>query len=464
MHKLLLLISLVLTSNLSNAQTKVSNIFSDHMVLQRDSNVALWGTDLPNTKIEIQGSWGEENETYADEKGSWELKLKTKEAGGPYTLEIHGSEKIQLQDVMLGEVWLCSGQSNMQMPMKGFNGQPVNGSNDLILESTNTNLRLFHVNKNMSKKPLKGIEGTWQQSTPEVVRNFSAVAYMYGKMLQHKLQVPVGIICSSVGGTRIESWTNKETLIHGGYNYDTSTTAQDIDRHTPSVLYNAMIHPLAPYRIKGVIWYQGESNRSNYQQYETLFPAMIQSWRELWNIGEFPFYFVQIAPFSYKPDVNSAYLREAQLHSLKNTKNTGMAITMDIGEEACIHPAKKTEVAKRLLYWALTKSYDFKGIQYSGPLYKSMKVNNNTVELNFDYAPYGVSSFGRELNHFTIAGNDKIFYPAKANIKKGVLTVFSEQVPHPVAVRYAWENYVEGCLFNLAGLPASSFRTDHWEK
>lgn len=454
-----LLISIALTGN---AQTKVSTLFGNHMVLQQNSEVSIWGNDLPNTKIEIHASWGEDNTVYSDDDGKWKLQLTTKEAGGPYTLKIHGTEKIQLHDVLLGEVWLCSGQSNMQMPVKGFNGQPVNKSNDIILNSSNTALRLFHVKRNMSKKPLENIEGTWQSSSPEVVRDFSAVAYMYGKMLQEKLNVPVGIICSSVGGTRIESWISKETLSRNS-DHNIHTTTTEIDRNTPSVLYNAMIHPLIPYGIKGVIWYQGESNRRNYKDYKTLFPAMINSWREQWN-REFPFYFVQIAPFEYRPDVNSAYLREAQLHTMLNTKNTGMAVTMDIGEQSCIHPAKKIEVAKRLTYWALAKTYDIKGIEYSGPVYTSMEIQDNKVKLNFEHSPNGLSNLGKELKHFTIAGKDKIFYPATAEITKGILRVSSTQVPHPVAVRYAWENYADGCLFNLAGLPASSFRTDQWEE
>src|SRR5690606_33297247 len=246
----------------------------DHMVLQQNSEVSIWGTDLPKTKIVVHASWGEDNTVYTDEGGKWKLQMTTGEAGGPYTLEIKGSEKILLQDVLLGEVWLCSGQSNMQMPMKGFNGQPVYKSNDLILNSSNAELRLFHVKKNMSKEPLDDIEGTWQQSSPEVVRDFSAVAYMFGKMLQQKLNVLVGIICSSVGGTRIESWTSKESLNQIDHDIANTSTVE-IDRNTPSVLYNAMIHPLVPYGIKGVIWYQGESNRRNYKQYKTLFPAMI---------------------------------------------------------------------------------------------------------------------------------------------------------------------------------------------
>ncbi|MBC9798587.1 sialate O-acetylesterase [Sinomicrobium weinanense] len=461
-HLLLILLFLGISAA-TDAQTKVSSLFSDHMVLQQNSEVALWGTDKPGTKIEADAGWGGKSTVVTDKHGKWKLSLKTEKAGGPYTVEIRGTEKILLEDVLLGEVWLCSGQSNMEMPIKGFRGQPVNGSNDLVLNSSNPQLRLFHVGRNMSREPLDSCEGTWQQSSPEAVLKFSAVAYLYGKMLQEKINVPVGIICSSFGGTRAEAWTRKKTLADEGFGTDTKDHTEKINKNDPSVLYNAMIHPLIPYGIKGVIWYQGESNRGNHGQYAKLFPTMINSWRKEWNSGEFPFYFVQIAPFEYKPDINSAFLREAQLHALQNTSNTGMAVTLDIGEKHCIHPAEKEEVAKRLSYWALAKTYGYKGIQYSGPVYKSMEVKGSEIHLHFDYAPDGVSSFGKALDHFTIAGADKVFYPAKAEIKRGELIVSSDQVARPVAVRYGWENYLEGCLFNLAGLPASSFRTDHWE-
>ncbi|UGU15944.1 sialate O-acetylesterase [Sinomicrobium kalidii] len=449
----------------SSAQTKIASLFSDHMVLQQNAEVAVWGTDRPNTRIKARTGWGEKSTAVTDESGKWKLSVKTGKAGGPYTLEIKGSEKIVLEDVLLGEVWLCSGQSNMEMPVKGFKGQPVYGSNDLVMNASSPQLRLFHVKRNMSRQPLDTCQGAWQRSSPGTVLNFSAVAYMYGKLLQQQIKVPVGIICSSFGGTRVEAWTSKETLSATGLDVEANRKKNmpEIDKNTSSVLYNGMIRPLIPYGIKGVIWYQGESNRGNHEQYKTLFSAMIDSWRSAWNSGEFPFYFAQIAPFEYKPEVNSAFLREAQLHTMLNTPNTGMAVTLDIGERSCIHPAKKTEVAKRLVYWALAKTYGYEGIQYSGPVYKSMEVIENEVRLDFDHAPNGVSGFGRELRHFTIAGSDKVFYPAKAEIRRGKLFVSSDNVANPVAVRYGWENYVEGCLFNLAELPASSFRTDHWE-
>jgi len=457
-----LILTLLLAAPVAGAQTAVASLFKDHMVLQQRSNVAVWGHDRPGTRVRVKTSWGIAATTVTGNDGTWKLLIKTGNAGGPYTLTISGSRTITLKDVLLGEVWLCSGQSNMEMPVSGFQGQPVMESNALILNSSNTQLRLYSVKPHREKEPASTCEGSWQAAAPETVAHFSAVAYLYGQQLQKLLNVPVGIICSSVGGTRVEAWTKKEVLAETGFTFSSKKDSVVPDKNDPSVLFNAMIHPLIPFGIKGVVWYQGESNRVNHQQYKDRFSAMIRSWRKDWELGDFPFYFTQIAPFEYSPEINSAYLREAQLQTMLSTSNTGMAVTLDIGEEHCIHPAHKKEVAQRLVYWALAKTYGIKGIQFCGPVYRSMKPVQNKLQLNFDYAAGGVVSFGNALNHFTIAGADKKFYPAKATIERGVLTVYSDAVPQPVAVRYGWENYLEGCLFNTAGLPASSFRTDDW--
>lgn len=450
------------------AQTKVASIFTDNMVMQQNTKVAVWGSDKPSTKISVSASWGEKSTTKSDAKGKWKLFIKTKKADNDasYTLEIKGSEKLVFKNILLGEVWLASGQSNMEMPIKGFPGQPINNSNEFVLNGYNSQIRLFNVKKNPSLKVLDIVKGTWQEATPETVFKFSAVAYLYGKILQEKIDVPVGIICSSFGGTRIESWTDKATLENSKLELDLRirTKTPKALKNSPSVLYNGMIHPLIPYTIKGAIWYQGESNRGNSEQYSELFNNMVSSWRQKWNIGDFPFYFVQIAPFIYKNKQESAYLREAQLNAMQTTKNTGMAVTLDIGAARFIHPSEKEKIAKRLAYWALAKDYGFKGISYSGPIFKSIKIENDKIIVNFDYAKNGVTSYGKELDNFTLAGDDRIFYPAKATIKRGKLVVTSDKVKNPVAVRYGWTNYLQGGLFNLAGLPASSFRSDNWEK
>lgn len=453
--------------NTTNAQTKVASIFSDNMVLQQNTEVSVWGSDVPNLKITVETSWGEKKSVISDENGKWKIFIKTKKAENntPHTLKIQGSEKVILKNILLGEVWLASGQSNMEMPIKGFKGQPINGSNEFVLNSKNANLRIFNIKKKPSLKPLKNVEGNWKEATPEAVFNFSAVAYLYGKILQQNINVPVGIICSSFGGTRVEAWTDKVTLEKSTLELDLRIRTENIKtlKNSPSVLYNGMIHPIIPFAIKGVVWYQGESNRGNAAQYKSLFTDMITSWRQEWNIGDFPFYFVQIAPFQYKPINNSAYLREAQLQTMQTVANTGMAVTLDIGEEFFIHPPEKELVAKRLAYWALAENYGFKGIQFSGPIYKSMKIDKNAIQLDFDYAPQGVTSLGKELHNFTIAGADKVFYPAEAKIvNRNKVVVNSDKVQNPVAVRYAWKNWFTGSLYGTNLLPVSSFRTDNW--
>lgn len=446
-----------------NAQTKVASIFTNNMVLQQNTEVAIWGTDLPNTTIAIKANWGEKKNIKTASNGKWKVFLKTSNAGGPYTIEIKGTKIVSLTNILLGEVWLCAGQSNMEMPIKGFAGQPINGSNEALLKSKNSKIRLFNVKRSFSETPQDTVHGIWEEANPISVSNFSAVAYFYGKILHENLQIPIGLINSSFGGTRVEAWTDETALkakqLELGIQEKKIIT---LDKNSPSALYNAMIFPLIPYTINGVIWYQGESNRANAIHYEALFKNMIYDWREKWNLADMPFYFVQIAPFEYNKEQEGAFLREAQLNTYLSTKNTGMAVTLDIGNATFIHPPEKEMVSKRLALWALSKNYGYKGVKFSGPIYKSISIDQDKITVLFNEAEGGVTSFGKELTNFIVAGEDKIFYPAKATIDRGKLTVFSDKVKNPVAVRYGWENYFTGNLYNLFGLPASSFRSDNW--
>lgn len=349
--------------------------------------------------------------------------------------------------------------------MKGYRNMPVLGSLDAIALSANPNIRLFTVKKATSLNPLDDFTGNWSLCEPENVSEFSATAYYFGLMLNKVLKVPIGLINTSWGGTRIEPWISES----GFKNFDwvklpEKKPVDKLSPQTPTVLFNAMINPIVGYGIRGAIWYQGESNRNEPQEYQKLLPGLIENWRSLWGIGEFPFYYMQIAPFDYGPGgFSSAYLREAQLKASTAIPNIGMACIMDIGEKDCIHPAHKKTGSDRLAMLALEQTYGIKGIMGQSPVLKEMKVDEGVVTMTFDHAPNGLTSFGKELSSFEVAGANKRFFPAKAFITRNGITLFSPEVSKPVAVRYAFQDFVTGSLFNTEGLPASSFRTDEWE-
>ena len=455
------------------AKVKLPAIVSSNMVLQRNTTIKLWGWSDANEKITIKTSWLKASITIqADADGNWMTDVKTTDSKDQQTITLKSiTSNILLENILFGEVWLCSGQSNMEMPMKGFFGQPTYGSAEAIAKSNNPNLRLFTVAKiSGAKTPLKDVEkySGWQQASPESVVNFSAVAYFYGSQLQEILDVPVGIIHSSWGGSSVQAWMSIEVLSTFQKVDLTDVDVKDKPNQIPTALFNSMINPLIPYTIKGLIWYQGESNRENPEMYKKLFPAMIEDWRKRWAIGEFPIYYVQIAPHIYQGNdavvdkKNSAFQREAQLQCLDLIPNSGIAVTMDIGAKDFIHPPKKKEVADRLLYNALNQTYDNKKVEYASPIFESMEVKDGGLNLKFKNAKNGLYCYN-ELEGFEIAGDDKIFYPANAKIvdRKTVL-VSSDKVLSPVAVRYAFDNWVEGTLYNTNLLPASSFRTDNW--
>jgi len=455
----------ILWYNYSFSQTELPHFISDHMVLQQQTLAAIWGKDNPNKKITVKASWGKSATTVVDSKGKWKVQLATPAAGGPYDIEIKGTNTITLKDVLIGEVWFCSGQSNMEMPVKGYANQPIIGSNESILNSTNNTIRFFNTPRAVSLTPLDNSSGTWKSANTETTGNFSATAYFFAKKLQSVLGIPIGIIQSAWGASTIESWMDAQSL--SGFTDKKIPNAMPIaePNKTPTIMYNSMLHPYIGYTIKGVLWYQGESNRENANEYQTLFSTMIQSWRTQWQQGDFPFYFVQIAPVE-GGKANAAFLREAQLKTMLTEKNMGMAVTMDIGEKNNIHPAQKELVGNRLAYWALAKDYQLKGIAFSGPVYNDIKISNDSKAMvSFKYADLGLTSFGKPLLHFEIAGEDQVFYPAQAIFtkdKNGSITVWSESVKNPVSVRYCFKSFAEGSLFNIQGLPASSFRTDNW--
>jgi sialate O-acetylesterase len=622
-------------------------IFSDHMVIQRETDAPVWGWADPGEAVTVIGSWKNTSvTTRAGKDGRWMTKLPTPEAGGPHQITIQGSNRVSIEGVFAGEVWICSGQSNMEWR--------VNGSDNAEMEIKNANwpmIRHFDVRNVTSTTPKDDCQGKWTTCSPSTVAGYTAVGYFFGRKLHTDLGVPVGLIATNWGGTVAEAWTSEGTLAAnfpefgpaldqiakmregGGSNlsavqlawwkglekkgpggignwmtasYDDSAwdatsvpnnwstvglgdfdgsvwyrrdveipdswvgknlvlelgPADDMDRvwvngqlvgettvqgkhqearryvvpescmegnevqitvcvvdtggvgslgskpedmqlqvagvsdgvsigisgkwryqkgisisdvgpfprqasfhaNSPTALYNGMIAPLVPFAIRGAIWYQGESNRARAPQYRKLFPAMIQDWRESWGQGDFPFGFVQIAPFGYGGDTGqAAALREAQAMAL-SLPGTGMAVTMDIGNPRNIHPTNKQEVGRRLALWALAESYGREGVVYSGPMYASHKVEGGSIRLAFDHV-HGGLEIGREggaLSHFTIAGEDQVFHPAIAVINGATIAVSCEAVGHPVAVRYAWGAADQPNLRNAEGLPSPSFRTDDW--
>jgi sialate O-acetylesterase len=448
------------------AQVKLPAIFSDNMVLQQQTEAAIWGKAAVNSTVKVTTSWNNRNYTaHADKDGNWKLKVNTPGAGGPYSVTISDGKALTLKNVMIGEVWVCSGQSNMEMPMKGYKNQPVTGSNEYIATSSNEQIRLITVPRTSSLTPLDDFKGNWKTCEPENVSEFSATAYFFGLMLNKVLKVPVGLICTSWGGTRIEPWISE----NGFKKFDwiklpDKAQTGTLSQQTPTVLFNAMINPIVGYGIRGAIWYQGEANRNEPAQYQQLIPGLVENWRSVWSIGEFPFYYVQIAPFNYgSTGLNSAFLREAQLKASTAIPNIGMACILDCGEKDCIHPANKAATGNRLAYLALVKTYFKKGFACDGPVLKEMKVEGSLVKLTFDNASNGLTSFGKEFSCFDVADSTKRFYPAKAFITNAGITLISPLVIKPVSVRYAFKDFIIGDLFNTEGLPASSFRTDTWD-
>jgi sialate O-acetylesterase len=453
----------LLIAALGNIQAKVSllAVFSSHMVLQQNSRVTIWGWANPLEKVKVTGSWDNDTaKVTADNQAKWGVTLKTPAAGGPYLVTVAGSDTIVLKDVMIGEVWLCSGQSNMEMSA----GWSINNAAKEISDANYPQIRLFQVDKRAAEYPQLDVAGTWKTCTPSSMKDFSAAGYFFGRDLYKNLKVPIGLINSSWGGTPAETWVNPDTIASSKILTEAAKKISDTMPWCPGEpgkTYNSMIFPLIPFKIAGVIWYQGEANTANPETYSQLFSTLINDWRDEWK-EEFPFYYVQIAPYNYETPYTGVLVREAQLKCL-SLPGTGMVVISDIGNLTDIHPKDKQDVGKRLANWALAKTYNKKGISYSGPLYRSYKTEGNKIRIYFNFAGSGLTARGGTLTNFQIAGSDSLFVPAKAEIKDSTVIVYSDKVQNPIAVRYAWKNAVDPNLFNKEGLPASSFRTDDWK-
>ncbi len=468
---LFLLFILVQLSN-SFATVKLPYFFSDNMVLQQQTDAAIWGWAKAGSTVTISTSWNKAKYSVkTDAEGKWKTKISTAVAGGPYSITVSDGTPVTIKNVLLGEVWLCSGQSNMEMPMKGYKDQPIIGGNDAIFQSTNDQIRLYTVPRSVQRTPQDTSKNSpWKIAEPEAVSNFSATAYYFAKILQERLKVPVAVINISYGGSPVEAFMDAETLKQfPEITAPSPTDTAKLNNRVATVLYNGMLKAFLGYTIKGCLWYQGESNNDRPKQYETLFPAFVQQIRTQTGQGDFPFYYCQIAPYNYynfaavnAVNNNSAYLRDAQRKALAKIPNSGMAVLMDIGEEFNIHPGDKATGSKRLAYLALSKTYGLKGFGSESPSFESLAVSGNTITIKFSGAPNGLTSYGKALQYFEVAGANKIFRPAKALISGGTIVVSAPDVKDPVAVRYAFKDFVVGDLFSTEGFPVSSFRSDDW--
>ena len=463
MRKILLATAFIYTALTSLAQLRLPAIFSDHMVIQQQTSIPIWGWANPSQEVRISVSWNADTiKTKASNTTSWKASIQSPAAGGPHTITITaGRESRTLTDVLAGEVWLCSGQSNMEWSMAASSD-----GKELIEKINDPTIRLFQVPKSAASSPQVRGEGDWAVANKESVRGFSAVGYFFGKKLNSDMDVPIGLINASWGGSPAENWLPEE-LVENNSSLKASASLLVDDKpwcpYIPGVLYNSMISPLLPFRIAGALWYQGESNTVAPSTYKLLMETLITDWRKEFK-SEFPFYYVQIAPYSGYGDVETGTLiREQEVEMLK-IPNTGMVVISDLVEDVSdIHPKFKKPVGDRLANLALTDTYGKSGVESHCPIYKSMKVEKNKITISFEHVNHGLIAKGGGPTEFLIAGEDRKFYPAKAKIIGNTVVVSAKEVKTPVAVRFGWSNGSIPNLFSADGLPVSCFRTDNWK-
>lgn len=437
------------------------SVFADNMVLQQNSDVAIWGWSAAGENVKIVASWNLKDtvQVKADNGAAWKTTIKTIGAGGPYSIQIIGSGNVELKNVMLGEVWICSGQSNMEWSV---NSKIMNGEEEAA-KSANSNIRIFHVQKIGAENPQQTCNASWTVCAPETMRSTSAVGYFFARELQQKLNIPVGIIVSAWGGTPAEVWIEKSRIENNPMlNQAKYALHYDWWPGTPGALYNSMIAPFVPYGIAGAIWYQGESNCGNHQVYSTLMKTLIENWRADFK-KEFPFYLVQIAPFDYGDKGTSEYLREQQEMISKTVPNTGMIVISDLVDDIKnIHPKNKVDVGKRLANYALAETYKQQVGVYKSPIFESMKIEKDKIRLTFSNAPSGLKCTGKTPEKFLIAGEDQKFVAATAKIDGSTVVLSSKLVKTPVAVRFCFDDTSTPDVFSAEGLPLAPFRTDKW--
>lgn len=493
-----LLALLLAATQFCQAEMKLSPVFGDSMVVQRDKPIHIWGWTTAGTEVRAELA-GHEGKAKSDADGRFDIMLDPLPAGGPHQLTIEGDEVRNFSDVLVGEVWICSGQSNMAWP--------VSSANDPDLESLSANypnIRLISVPQVASQEPLNDFNGKWEACSPETVKSFSAVGYFFGRQLHQTLDVPIGLIDNAWGGSAAEAWIERGDLEKAGqysellskwdktvaeYDHEAAMANyrerlakwqaskkggrprpprdQVASNHRPANLFNGVLHPVLGYTIRGVIWYQGESNAGRAYQYRDLFPLMIQTWRQRWGQDDFPFYWVQLADFRNEVDQPGgsdwAELREAQTLTMSKLKNTGEAVITDLGEAADIHPRNKQDVAKRLSRWALANVYEY-SVPFRSPTFRSVEFQDGKAIVKFDHIGSGLDTFDvKQPIGFAVAGDDKQFVLANARIVgKDTIEVWSEGVGSPVAVRYAWADNPVCNVQSADGLPMTPFRTDQW--
>lgn len=477
MKRLLTLIALLAVTLLNSyAKVELAPLFADNMVLQRDSEAAIWGRAEPGARVVITSTWAKgKTVVHADDQGKWNVMLATPSAGGPHELTFNDGDRLTLKNILIGEVWICAGQSNMEMTMRGFMGQPVEGAAELILTAKpSVPIRSCNLSRIKSLELEEECDARWFEHTSEGVAEASATAYFFAKRLCDVLGVPVGIINVSWGGSPIEAWMNPELLRRefaeefSFAHLDSMTWPEENPWKAPGVLYNGMLHSVAPYTAKGFLWYQGCDNISRYEQYKRLQPAFVKMLRQEWGNDRMPFYFTQIAPYGYfNPDAPDAgYMMWAQAQTLEMIPYSGMAATHDVGEVNCIHPADKKSVGDRLAFLALVNDYGYEGIDAATPIPIDFKFEEGQAIVTFEAGHMGLSPLSKDVDGFELAGEDGIFYPAKGivlwNNPKKVLVYKCPQVQKPVAVRYGMKNWSEATVFNCFGVPISPFRSDNY--
>lgn len=470
-----MLAAFALCTSYSDAKVKLHHLISDNMVVQQQTDVRLWGWDSPGKKVSVSVSWSDDTYTAkSDKNGRWMVKVKTPAASmTPLSITFDDGDKTTVSNVLSGEVWVCAGQSNMEMPVKGFGNCPVLNYNKEILDAVNhKGVRSVKIPSIMRTTPQEDADCAWRECNPNTVGDFSATGYFFARMVSDALGIPVGLIEANKGGTRVESWLTEENLKK--YTDEPLDSAEIVkkfswDYHRPLLWGNGTFNPILNYTVKGILFYQGCSNVGNPgNKYSDLLALLVKQWREQFGLGEIPFYFVQIAPYYYDDDINGlsgALLREQQFRASTIIPNSAIIGTNDLVypyETQQIHPAQKQGVGERLAYLALNKQYGMKQIICDAPTYKSMTVSNDTVYVQLDNLAEGISRY-EDIQGFELAGEDKVFHKADAYYywTKGVI-ITSPEVKKPVAVRYCFRNFLLGNVANMGGLPLFPFRSDNW--